>query len=693
VKDRDHDALLDRWEVDHGYADIQDGSLVSLPGSDPDVRDLFVQMDYLKAAASSGSPSHSHLLKLESINMVGQAFANRGIRLHVDAGSKYPPSEFVIGAGSGGNAIDESAIVCADSSTQLCQFPNLSGVMSWKGGVHEVKNKYFQHGRKDSYRYLLSGHSLGLAAKSWSIGKQSLLGISCCTVAQGKNLATVTTASAHGITRNQRVTVSGAISDWDLNGTYIVQSATPNSFTIATTGVTNGEYGRFPDQALGVSGNHYNEPNLAVSTGSVTSTSGFSDLGGGDHYMALGLWRADDPLNCQSDPSVPLNAEQKYCDDHVGSALVQAGTWAHEFGHLLLLTHGGFYPPQSDGGPPSFGANCKPNHVTSMNYLFQIRGIPGRHVDFSGQNLPALDEPTLVEANGLGRDVETQQLPQYGTRWYAPLGFLDTLLQNSFGGRIARTHCDGSPTSPGEAMVRIEAPTVAAGQVAALDWNNNGVLTDVVSNQDVNFNGVTNDTGFAGFNDWAAIDLQQSGARRNVAGFSVDVSGSDVLGGGSDVLGGGSDVLGGGSDLLGGGSDVLGGGSDLLGGGSDVLGGGVELNFEIANATVDAPTNLTGTPAVKSVVLNWSAPGFGLIRAYYVWRADITKHPMSATNPPKNIGTLKATGAPPSTTFTDANVKTNATYRYFVTAALGADSGVNSGNQSGPSNFADVLVK
>jgi hypothetical protein len=152
-------------------------------------------------------------------------------------------------------------------------------------------------------------------------------------------------------------------------------------------------------------------------------------------------------------------------------------------------------------------------------------------------------------------------------------------------------------------------------------------------------------------------------------------------------------VLGGGSDVLGGGSDVLGGGSDVLGGGSDVLGGGVELNFEIANATVDAPTDLVGTPGFKNVVLNWNAPGFGLIRAFYVWRADVTKNPMSATNPPKNIGTLKATSGTPPTTFTDTNVKTNATYRYFVTAALGAESGVNSGNQSGPSNFADVLVK
>ncbi len=32
------------------------------------------------------------------------------------------------------------------------------------------------------------------------------------------------------------------------------------------------------------------------------------------------------------------------------------------------------------------------------------------------------------------------------------------------------------------------------------------------------------------------------------------------------------------------------------------------------------------------------------------------------------------------------------TYTYFVTSALGADSGKNSGNQSGPSNMFTITV-
>jgi hypothetical protein len=608
----------------------------------------------------------------------------------VDVGNKYPAGQFVIGSGSGGNAIDEQSISCTDSSTRLCQFPNVAGTVSWKGGVHSVKNTYFKDGMKDSYRYFLAGHSLGLASTAWSIARNTLVNITCCTGAQ---LATVTTSSAHGLQPNARVTIAGAVSDWDLNDTYLVQSVTSTTFTVAVKNVNPGTYGNFPAQALGVSGSQYQEPSLVVYAGALTSISGVGDIPGGDFLMTLGLWRADDPAGCQADPSVPLSGSQTYCDDRVGNTVSQAGTFMHELGHTLMLSHGGLYGTS----PVTVGDNCKSNHISVMNYLYQIRGIPGRIVDYSGQTLPPLDESTLNEAQGLGRD-SNNQLPTYGTRWYAPLGFIDSLLQNSTGGRIAKSHCDGTPTEPGEQMVRLEAPTVINGQLAAIDWNNNGTLTDIVHSQDINFNGSTGNTNMLGFNDWAAADLRHIGGRRNAAGFSVGTASSDVLDGGTKILGGGVAILGGGADVVSGGADIysegtkiLGGGTKILGGGTKILGGGTELTFDDANATVEAPANLTATVGTKQIVLNWSPPSFGRIRTYYVWRAEITKVPMSATNPPINIGRI--TGTPPVRTFTDTGVKTNSLYLYFVTGALGADSGVNAGNQSGASNFVTVVAK
>jgi hypothetical protein len=662
-------------------------------------RDIYVQLDYLTNTSASG-PKHSHLLNLEAINMVGQAFARQGINLHVDAGNKLPASAYVIGSGLGGNAIEEDSLTCQDTATRLCQFPNVAGVVSWKTGVNAIKAKYFPRNRKDSYRYSLAGHVLGLGSEFWSVRDGSLKSISCCTTAAGKLVATVTTDSAHGLHPNDRVSISGAISDWDLNGTYLVQS-TPSSttFTIAVVNVSSGLYGVFPNQALGVSGTQYNEPHLSAFAGPLTSISGIGDLPGGDFVTMLGLWHADNLAGCQSNPGAPLNAGQNYCDDQVGSALVQAGTWMHELGHTLLLPHAGYYPSQSPGGETTFGENCKSNHISSMSYLFQIRGIPGGIVDYSAQTLPPLDESNLIESQGVGRD-GNQQLPLYGTRWYAPLGFIDNILQNSAGGRIAKRHCDGSPTSPGEQMVRVEGPTVANGQVAPIDWNNNGVLTDVVHNQDLNFNGATNNTNMQGFNDWAVVDLRHTGARRNVGGFSTDTIDDDVLDPGTIIFGGGTIIFGGGDDLVGGGADVFsdsggtiifGGGTIIFGGGTIIFGGGDELTFEDANATVDAPVSLTATALTKKIVLSWSPPGFGRIRTYNIWRAEVTKNPMSSTNPPVKIGSV--TGTPPATTFTDVNVKTNAVYLYFVTGALGSDSGVNNGNQSGASNMVTIAAK
>jgi hypothetical protein len=299
----------------------------------------------------------------------------------------------------------------------------------------------------------------------------------------------------------------------------------------------------------------------------------------------------------------------------------------------------------------------------------------------------------------LGLDINTQQAPQYGTRWYAPLGFIDKALQNSVGGRIAKRHCDGSPTAPGEQMVRMTGITAVNGQVAPLDWNNNGVFTDVIHNQDISFDGTTN-TNMLGFNDWAVVDLRHIGARRNVGGFSTDIGSNDVQGPGTKIFGGGTSIFGGGDDLIGGGADVFsdntgtsifGGGTKIFGGGTSIFGGGDELTFEQANSTVDEPLNLTAALAQKGVTLSWNRPGFGQIRTYYIWRVDQTKGPLSPTNLPINVG--KVTGKPPLTTFTDLSAKNNTSYLYFVTSALGADSGANNGNQSGPSNMVTIFTK
>jgi hypothetical protein len=245
-------------------------------------------------------------------------------------------------------------------------------------------------------------------------------------------------------------------------------------------------------------------------------------------------------------------------------------------------------------------------------------------------------------------------------------------------------------------MVRLEGP-LAPG---AIDWNNDGNTTDSGLAQDINFDNNLFNTGtgtfdlpFAGFDDWDNIDLRQIGGAPGVFGYSGDTWGTfDNSGpGGTGRLGAGASATGGMTGDGDGGTGRLGAGTGRLGAGTGRLGAGAEADFDLANSTVDPPTGLGAKQVSKTVVLTWTPPGFGQIRTYYIWRANTTNGPISATNLPVNVG--KVTGTPPALTFTDSSKLMNKnTYTYFVTSALGADSGKNSGNQSGPSNMVAITV-
>ena len=667
VQDSDGDGLLDIWKANQGYTDVNTGDWVALPGAKQGSRDIFIQLDYLNAL-NSGIPPHSHLPKQAALDAIGNDFSLHNIHVHFDVGSVYQGDPYVISyplpvpagatappSGTGGHAIPESSIVCTDSPPTYCEYPG-QPVISWKTGFANIMAKNFWQGRKDSYHYVLLGHSIGMPAATWSA-----TGVTVPSATRG-TLVSIVNSGATGTvtiqtpvenppfqipTDTDRVTVAGAIGQFSLNGTYFpisvvsqttASNVTTTVFTITTSGVADGTYS--------VS----NEPQLAVVFGGPKSTSGFSDLGGGDSLITLGLWRADDPSTCQPDPSQPLSGGQVYCNDQVGGVTVQAGTLMHELGHTLGLTHGGTY---YTGTLPSYGPNCKPNFLSVMNYLFQIRGFSDGGVDYSGQVFPNLDETQLSETAGIGLDSSGNSAAHF-TRWYAPPNAIDTKLQNTVGGRYATAHCDGTPITDGAQMVRVDGSTYSA----PIDWNNDGTIESGLISQDVNFNGVTGDAPFQSFNDWSNLNLMQIGARRNVGGYSGGVSGADIFGGGADIFGGGADIF---------------------GGGADIFGGGAEIDFTLANATVDPPAGLSCTNCVlssgtllengKSVSLAWTPPSFGQIRVYYIWRAVGTFSTLSSVianiNSFSNIG--KVQGTPPVAAFTDKSLKNKTTYTYFVT--------------------------
>jgi hypothetical protein len=738
VQDTDGDGLLDVWESNQGYTDAVSGQWVALPGANPNKKDIFVEVDYLNNLDGTGGPLlHSHLPKQAALDAVGTAFANHNVDVHFDLGpnNAYPGDPYVIPypvsipnplppgtlppqARAGGKSISEGLALCTDTAT-LCAYPGQPAV-GWKGGFESFKNSptlgNFQPGRGKSYHYMLFGHSLGAPRSYWSTAGYALVDPAIpqlVSIVNSGKTATITLQSPQGVIKpgdcpnaailgcgdasKNRVSITGALSQDALNASYsfsnvtatTVNNVTTTTFTVTTNGVANGM------------SSFANEPQLAVTYLGPTSTSGHSDFrGGGDSNVTLGLWGADDPGNCQPDPSESLQSGQVYCNNEVGTVDEQVGTLMHELGHTLSLTHGGtYYVDPNNPSVPTDELNCKPNYLSVMNYLFQVRGFADGGFDLSGQQLSILNEayPELNEAAGIGTDAETGQTAAHLTRWYSSPNSLDIQLQNKTGGRYASAHCDGTPLLPNELpAVRVDGSVAAGGTFSApLDWNNNFAPPDAVlqPGEDLNHNGIIGDSPFSGFDDWRNLNLQQIGARSSSFGAS---------GGGLASKGGGLASKGGGIDNDGGGLASKGGGLASKGGGLASKGGGNDQDQETAASTADPPTSLTCEAAVngvpgcvatsgspkgspkgcnKKVPLSWTSPGFGQIRSYTIWRA-VGSFP-TAADVLAHLGAFSVlatvTGAPPATSFIDSNVKSNTTYTYFVTDAnlQGAQSGVS----------------
>jgi hypothetical protein len=234
-----------------------------------------------------------------------------------------------------------------------------------------------------------------------------------------------------------------------------------------------------------------------------------------------------------------------------------------------------------------------------------------------------------------------------------------------------------------------------------IDWNNDLVVPDAVSSQDINFDGTVSglDSPFRGFNDWSNVDLLQISSRENALGLSGSGIAPKQVGGGGGIaprqVGGGGGIA---PRQVGGGGGIA--PKQVGGGGGD----GSEQDNDTANSNADAPTGLNcitpigAVPACtgssepfqekgKNVPLNWTAPGTGQTRKYFVWRAIGTfptiQSALANSSQFKNLTpngiTNKNPNLPPTPTFTDSSVSNKVTYTYFVTDKnkQGATSGAS----------------
>ena len=107
-----------------------------------------------------------------------------------------------------------------------------------------------------------------------------------------------------------------------------------------------------------------------------------------------------------------------------GKNTAQAGTFMHELGHSLGLNHASTTSAYS-GGTYDADMSYQPNHLSVMNYFFQVTGfiaddydVHNYDIDYSEYELPAIDERDIDETKGIDpKGVITNK--NVITHWYS----------------------------------------------------------------------------------------------------------------------------------------------------------------------------------------------------------------------------------------------------------------------------------
>ena len=261
-------------------------------------------------------------------------------------------------------------------------------------------------------------------------------------------------------------------------------------------------------------------------------------------------------------------------DEFVARPYARSATIFHELGHNYDLWHGmlpATWGNKATGTTTSFEPNCKP-FPTSMSYIYQLHGLYDNEdniqLDYSNVQQADLSEMSTLADAGLSPSTI------YRSAWYAPA---TSALAMDLGVSAAPRYCSGLKFDPAHPPSTAMARVYNQLNTDNIDWNGDNTANSAASNQDVNFDAALSST-LAGFNEWAALRLNQMGASVKVRFFKA--AGDEFIPGGGDefIPGQGNEFLPGEGDefIPGGGDEFLPGGGDewIPGTGDEFLPGG-----------------------------------------------------------------------------------------------------------------------
>ena len=680
VEDSDEDGIVDQLESTSGFKNPADESFPDLAGMGAVVgqRDLFIEVGAMSNDGTT-APAHSHMPSATVLKMVGDALASppaghSPIAVHFDVGPTLGASYRAALQPTGADRfIIPGPLATGGEMIQeqiYARFPTTPGTVSWPTGYQMyVQAPVAGDGSELTPAQVAACFDTGTSSNPGT-------GVNECRRRFDKNRQGLfhyaLYAHARGIPKSEFPCLDAA-----------GKPAQPGAGGACTAN---------PDYYL------------------PKSVSGVAELPGRFFMITLGLW-----------------------DNQVGSEFMQASTTLHELGHNLGLWHGGGAPVFTNATNARATAfvqpNCKPNYFSIMSYLYQATGV----VDFTGTPLVryAADPVNPVNEAALD-DVALTPEQLFRPAWYTPL--LPGTLGEVLGIHTATKHCNGTPLfldSNGQSTEQPMGRIDAGSPIAPIDWNGtDGIYPTGKASLDINFDGIEsgNAAVLVGFNDWAGLRLNQTGAGRNMAGMSLgldfgglDFGGLDFGGldfGGLDFGGldfGGLDFGGldfGGLDFGGldfGGLDFGGldfGGLDFGGldfGGLDFGGldfGGAELDYATIIESGGTPPNqmtacvlggTSGSPVCAESVplhrnkLAWQAPNAGTVDSYRARRAfdpsGIAVSP-SASSTIDDVQTVSG-----ATTIVDnEELPDGKRFLYFT-------QGLIAGVPSGPSNFAVLTAE